>query len=88
MLRLVQDMYESSMTGVVRLRKAEVGLHQGSDLSPFLMAMVKDGLTDKVSQESQWILMFADDIVICCESQEQVERNWRGRGVGGGRVKV
>ncbi|KAK3521825.1 hypothetical protein QTP70_018561 [Hemibagrus guttatus] len=60
--------------------KLEVGLHQGSALSPFLFAMVMDQLSEEVRQESPWTMMFADDIVICSESREQVEENlesWR-----------
>ncbi|KAK3509719.1 hypothetical protein QTP70_008457 [Hemibagrus guttatus] len=79
-------MYERSRT-VVRCAvgqteefKVEVGLHQGSALSPFLFAMVMDQLSEEVRQESPWTMMFADDIVICSESREQVEENlerWR-----------
>ncbi|KAK3515358.1 hypothetical protein QTP70_018753 [Hemibagrus guttatus] len=85
-VRVVQDMYERSRT-VVRCAvgqteefKVEVGLHQGSALSPFLFAMVIDQLSEEVRQESPWTMMFADDIVICSESREQVEGNperWR-----------
>ncbi|KAK3573129.1 hypothetical protein QTP86_014133, partial [Hemibagrus guttatus] len=85
-VRVVQDMYESSRT-VVRCAvgqteefKVEVGLHQGSALSPFLFAIVMDQLSEEVRQESPWTTMFADDIVICSESREQVEENlerWR-----------
>ena len=59
--------------------KVELGLHQRSALSLFF-AMVMDRMTDEVRRESQWMMMFADDIVICHESREQVEeRNaWRG----------
>ncbi|KAK3523750.1 hypothetical protein QTP70_009238 [Hemibagrus guttatus] len=78
-VRVVQDMYERSRT-VVRCAvgqteefKVEVGLHQGSALSPFLFAMVMDQLSEKVRQESPWTMMFADDIVICSESREEVE---------------
>ncbi|KAK2899938.1 hypothetical protein Q8A73_013067 [Channa argus] len=85
-VRVVQDMYESCKTvvrcavGVTEEFKVEVGLHQGSALSPFLFALVMDRLTDEVRQESPWTMMFADDIVICSESREQVEENlerWR-----------
>ncbi|KAK3536339.1 hypothetical protein QTP86_006369 [Hemibagrus guttatus] len=39
-----------------------------------------DQLSEEVRQESPWTMMFADDIVICSESREQVEENlerWR-----------
>ncbi|KAK3564512.1 hypothetical protein QTP86_022855, partial [Hemibagrus guttatus] len=60
--------------------KVEVGLDQGSALSPFLFAMVMHQLLQEVRQESPWTMMFADDIVICSESREQLEANlerWR-----------
>lgn len=53
--------------------KVEVGLHQGSALSPFLLSIVMDRLADEVGQESPWTMRFADDSVICSESREQVE---------------
>ncbi|KAK3522650.1 hypothetical protein QTP86_028894, partial [Hemibagrus guttatus] len=85
-LRVVQDMYERSRTmvrcavGQTEEFKVEVGLHQGSALSPFLFAIVMDQLSEEVRQESPWTMMFADDIVICSKSREQVEENlerWR-----------
>ncbi|KAK3547940.1 hypothetical protein QTP70_001327 [Hemibagrus guttatus] len=39
-----------------------------------------DQLSEEVRQESPWTMMFADDIVICSDSREQVEENlkrWR-----------
>ncbi|KAK3550968.1 hypothetical protein QTP70_011474 [Hemibagrus guttatus] len=42
--------------------------------------MVMDQLSEEVRQESTWTMMFADDIVICSESREQVEESlerWR-----------
>ncbi|KAK3525767.1 hypothetical protein QTP70_007530 [Hemibagrus guttatus] len=85
-VRVVQDMYERSRT-VVRCAvgqteefKVEVGLHQGSTLSPFLFAIVMDQLSEEVRQASPWTMKFADDIVICSESREQVEESlerWR-----------
>ncbi|KAK3520715.1 hypothetical protein QTP70_030597 [Hemibagrus guttatus] len=85
-VRVVQDMYERSRTvvrcavGQIEEFKVEVGLHQGSALSPFLFAMVMDQLSEEVRQESPWTMMFADDLVICSESREQVEESlerWR-----------
>ncbi|KAK3511488.1 hypothetical protein QTP70_009004 [Hemibagrus guttatus] len=85
-VRVVQDMYERSRTlvrcavGQTEEFKVEVGLHQGSALSPFLFAIVMDQFSEEVRQESSWTMMFADDIVICSESREQVEENlerWR-----------
>ncbi|KAK3523982.1 hypothetical protein QTP70_017489, partial [Hemibagrus guttatus] len=85
-VRVVQDMYERSRTvvrcavGQTQEFNVEVGLHQGSALSPFLFAIVMDQLSEEVRQESPWTMMFADDIVICSESREQVEENlerWR-----------
>ncbi|KAK3508314.1 hypothetical protein QTP70_020508 [Hemibagrus guttatus] len=85
-VRVVQDMYERSRT-VVRCAvgqteefNVKVGLHQGSALSPFLFAIVMDQSSEEVRQESPWTMMFADDIVICSDSREQVEENlerWR-----------
>ncbi|KAK3568201.1 hypothetical protein QTP86_000225 [Hemibagrus guttatus] len=85
-VRVVQNMYERSRT-VVRCAvgqteefKVEVGLHQGLALNPFLFAMVMDQLSEEVRQESPWTMMFADDIMICSESREQMEENlerWR-----------
>ncbi|KAK3539458.1 hypothetical protein QTP70_008492 [Hemibagrus guttatus] len=85
-VRVVQDMYERSRTvlrcavGQTEEFKVEVGLHQGLAMSPFMFAMVMDQLSEEVRQESPCTILFADDIVICSESREQVEENlerWR-----------
>ncbi|KAK3513205.1 hypothetical protein QTP70_009746 [Hemibagrus guttatus] len=82
-VRVVQDMYERSRT-VVRCAvgqteefKVEVGLHQGSALSPFLFAIVMDQLSEEVRQESPWTMVFADDIVMCREQVEENLERWR-----------
>ena len=79
-VRLVQDMYEGSETvvryevGTAESFKVRVGLHQGSALIPFLFVVIIDRLTDEVRREPPWTMLFADDIVICEETREEVER--------------
>ncbi|KAK3513643.1 hypothetical protein QTP70_028820 [Hemibagrus guttatus] len=86
---VAENVYERSRT-VVRYAvgqteefKVEVGLHQGSALSPFLFAIVMDQLSEEVRQESPWTMMSADDIVICSESRWR--KTWRS---GGGKPKI
>ena len=79
-VQLVQDMYEGSKTvvrcemGTTESFKVEVELHHGSALSPFLFAVIMDSLTNKVRREPPWTMLFADNIVICKETREEVER--------------
>ena len=74
-VRTVQDMYDGSTTavrcavGVTEGFELKAGLHQGSALSPCLLAMVMDRMTDEI-REDPWTMMFADDIVICSERKE------------------
>ena len=79
-VRIVQDMYDDSITavrcevGVTDGFEVKVGLHQGSALSPCLFEMVMDRMTDDIREEAPWTMMFADDIVICSESKERLEQ--------------
>ena len=66
--------------GTTKSFKVKVGLHQGSALSPFLFAVIIFRLTDEVRREPPWTMLFADDIVICEETSDEVERrleSWR-----------
>ena len=69
-------MYEGSETvvkcaaGITESFKVNVGLHQGSALSSFLFAVITDRLMDEVRREPPWMMLFADDIVICEETRE------------------
>ena len=83
-VQLVQDIYEESVVrcavGTTESFKVKVGLHQESALSPFLFAVIMDRLTEEVRREPPWTRLFADDIVICKETREEVERrleSWR-----------
>ena len=66
--------------GVKQGFDVNVGLHQGLVLSPCLFAMAMDRMTDEIREEAPRTMMFADDIVACSESKEQVEgklESWR-----------
>ena len=59
--------------GVTEGFEVKVGLHQGLAFNPGLFAMVMDRMTDEIREEAPWTMMFADNIMICSESKEQVE---------------
>ena len=83
-VKVIQDMYEGSITsvrstvGMTECFKVEVGLHQGSALSPFLFAVVMDRMTERIRQGPPWNMMFADDISICVKSREEAEESLEG----------
>ena len=58
----------------------EVGLHQGSALSPLLFIIVMDVLASEVGTHPPWGLLFADDLSLCAESSVEVDEElekWR-----------
>jgi len=80
-VRVIKDMHKNSKT-VVRCAAGEteefevtVGVHQGSALSPFLFAIIMDVLTEEVRKKAPWQMMFADDVVICAEDRDELQRN-------------
>ena len=70
----------------------DVGLHQGSALSPFLFIILMDTLTEEVRTKTLWELIFADDIalVACTEEelQEKVQKWQRNLSRGGLKMSV
>lgn len=60
------------VAGVTEELRVEVGVRQGSAPSRFSFAMLMDRLTDEVRRDSPWTMTFADDIVVCSKSREQV----------------
>ena len=63
----------STACGKTRQFQVEVGLHQGSALSPLLFALCVDVLTEEVREEAPWSMLYADDIVLCAESREDLQ---------------
>ena len=70
-VKLVQDMYIGCRTKVRTVAgerskfNVEVGLHQGSALSPYLFLILMDVLTEMAMKEAPVSMLFADDIVLC-----------------------
>ena len=85
-IRLIQDMYQGCKT-VVRSAAGEcnsfgvdVGLHQGSALSPCLFLLLMDVLTEDVRKDVSGSMMFADDIVLCGDDETDMTEyleTWR-----------
>jgi hypothetical protein len=78
-IRVVQDMYRECCTrvrtscGTTDGINVEVGLHQGSVLSPYLFITIMDELTKAIQKEVPWAMVFADDIVLVSESIEDLQ---------------
>ena len=52
--------------------EVNVGVHQGSVLSPLLFAIVMDVVTEEARGGLPWEILYADDLVIMADSREQL----------------
>ena len=75
---LVQAMYTNAKSRVrvngsySDVFEVNVGVHQGSVLSPLLFIMVLEALSQEFSTGCPWELFYADDIVIMAESMNDL----------------
>ncbi|GJR38233.1 ataxia telangiectasia mutated family protein [Tanacetum coccineum] len=85
-IRVIRDMYDGAKTrvrtsiGNTEFFPVEVGLHQGSAISPYLFALILDELSRGIQEDIPWCLIFADDIALISESVEGLNtrlENWR-----------
>ena len=66
-ITLIKNMYMDAMTFVRRCDgdttdfPINIGLHQGSVLSPYLFALVMDEVTRDIQGDIPWCMLFADD---------------------------
>ena len=77
-VRIVKDMYERVTTkiktraSVSESFEVKIGVHQGSALSPYLFILVLDELLKGVVQDVPWCMLFADDMVLIAESEQEL----------------
>ena len=79
LVRMVMETWQDCKTavrtieGLSREFEIGVGLHQGSALSPLLFAVIIDVLSEHLRAQNLWELLFADDLAIMADSEEQLE---------------
>ncbi|KAD4177984.1 hypothetical protein E3N88_26575 [Mikania micrantha] len=85
-IEVIKDTYAAAKTSVkapvgdTDFFPVEVGLHQGSTLSPFLFAGILDELSRYIQAHIPWCMLFADDIVLVAETKEELNvrlEEWR-----------
>ena len=103
LIKIIEATYERTET-VVRTGSGntepfeiKVGLHQGSALSPFLFVIVLDTLSNEFRSGLPWELLFADDLVVIAQNEEELQEKlitWqqgmekRGLKVNAGKTEV
>ncbi|GJT16935.1 retrovirus-related pol polyprotein LINE-1 [Tanacetum coccineum] len=76
-IKVIQDMYEGARTCVrtpTGDSPVDVGLHQGSTISPYLFALILDGLSRGIQESIPWCLIFADYIVLVLDTPDGLNR--------------
>jgi len=74
-IRPIKGMYKGvktsgrSSVGDTEYFSIDIGLHQGSTLSPFLFIIIIDELTREIQDEVPWCMLFTDDIVLIDETR-------------------
>jgi hypothetical protein len=85
-ITLIKDMYDNVETSVrTSVRDTNdfpinIGLHQGSALSPYLFALVMDEVIRDIQGGIPWCMLFTDDVVLVNESRTRVDQKlelWR-----------
>jgi hypothetical protein len=81
-ITLIKDMYDNVVISDEDTNDflINIGLHQGSALSPYLFALVIDEVTRDIQCGLPWCMLFADVVVLVDESRMWVDQNlelWR-----------
>jgi hypothetical protein len=82
----IKDMYNNIVKSVQTSDRdtndfsINIGLHQGSALSPYLFSLVMDEVTRDIQAIIPWCMLFANDVVLVDESRTGVDQKlepWR-----------
>jgi hypothetical protein len=85
-ITLNKDMHDNVVTSVrtsdgdTNDFSINIGLHQGSALSPYLFALVMDEVTRDIQGGIPWCIIFANDMILVDESRMGVDQKlelWR-----------
>jgi hypothetical protein len=85
-ITLIKYMYDNVVTSVQTSDgdtndfSINIGLHQGSALSPYLFALVMNEVTRDIQGGIPWCMLFTDDVVLVDESRTEVDQKlelWR-----------
>ena len=78
-IEVIKDMYKDSRTrvrtvgGLSESFGVNVGVHQGSALSPYLFVLVMDELLKGNVKDVPWCMLFADDMILMGDTVEEVQ---------------
>jgi hypothetical protein len=82
----IKDVYDNVVTSVRTSDRdtndfpINIGLYQGSALSPYLLSLVMDEVTRDIQGGVPWHMLFVDDVVLVDESRTRVDQKlklWR-----------
>jgi hypothetical protein len=72
--------HQSTLPSLSNDFSINIGLHQGSALSPYLFALVMNEVTRDIQGGIPWCMLFTDDVVLVDESRTEVDQKlelWR-----------
>ena len=79
LIKIVEETHNGAMTrirtqcGNTEAFGINVGVHQGSALSPFLFIAIMDTLTSEIRKTIPWELIFSDDIALVVTTEEELQ---------------
>jgi len=87
-IRVIKATYHRARTtirscyGRTEMFPIEIGLHQGSALSPFLFVLVLDAISKNFREGLPMELLFADDLVVMADTEDQLQERWQRWQIG------